>query len=93
MLVISLAFRERSRDLLVDISILLHVNDHVRSVAIIPSGTTDTLMMAMIMVITVNAKTPNSMAFLRNGRCKFHSSATGIERTATHQSAFGCRGF
>lgn len=62
---------------------LLHVKDQVRSVEIIPFGTTDTLIMAMIIVITVKEKTPKSIAFLRHGRCKFHTSVVGIEMTAT----------
>jgi hypothetical protein len=63
------------------ISTLLHVKDQVRSAPIAPFGTTSSLTSAVIMVITVNEKTPSRTSFFLSGKRKFHTIMIGIDIT------------
>jgi len=68
-------------NLLILISILLHVNDHVKSVPIIPFGTTRRRISAVTIVITVSENRPNRRSFLVVGSCSFQTIMIGIDIT------------
>jgi hypothetical protein len=57
------------------------VNDQVRSAPIAPLGMTSSLIRAVIIVITVNEKTPSRTSFFLSGKRKFHTIIIGIDIT------------